>query len=200
MILKQEIGFVLDLSLAESYIYGTATIHDKSYSINIQQATQQLVVLPICTPPGTFFAVIGISLGFSDPVAAQYIGFILHVITGMVAGNIFGQISLFWSKVAPYNSKEGIVKGMIVGMALWAMLFVPLATAGIQPRLDSFAFSAPNQYIYNIADHFQGLYSIIIGGSLVFHLIYGALTGFVSGRMAEIGIFIKIKNNAIVKP
>lgn len=46
MTLKQEIGFVLDLSLAESYIYGTATMHDKSYSINIQQATQQLVVLP----------------------------------------------------------------------------------------------------------------------------------------------------------
>jgi hypothetical protein len=161
-----------------------------------------LVIVDIIsgTPPGTFFAIIGISLGFSDPVAAQYIGFILHVITGTAAGNVFGQISLFWSKVAPYNSKEGLVKGMIVGMALWAMLFVPLATAGIQPRLDSFTFSAPNQYIYNIADHFQGLYSIIIGGSLVFHLIYGALAGFISGRMAEIGIFMNVRNNMIVKP
>jgi hypothetical protein len=46
MVLKQEIGFVLDLSLAESYIYGTATMHDESYSINIQQATQQSIVLP----------------------------------------------------------------------------------------------------------------------------------------------------------
>ena len=152
------------------------------------------------TPVGTFFAVIGISLGFSDPLAAQYVGFILHVLTGMAAGNIFGQISLFWSKIAPYNSKEGLVKGMIVGMALWVLLFVPLATFGIQPRLDSFAFSAPNQDIYNIADHFQGLYSIIIGGSLVFHLIYGALAGFISGRMAEIGIFVKVRNKAIVKP
>ena len=102
------------------------------------------------SPVGTFFAVIGISLGFSDPIAAQYIGFILHVITGTAAGNVFGQISLFWSKIAPYNSKEGIVKGMIVGMALWIVLFVPLATFAIQPLLDSFAFSAPNQYIYKI--------------------------------------------------
>ena len=46
MALKQEIRFVLDLSLAESYIYGTATMYDKSYSINIQQASQQLLVLP----------------------------------------------------------------------------------------------------------------------------------------------------------
>ena len=70
------------------------------------------------TPYGTFFAVIEISLGFSDPVAAQYVGFILHAITGIAAGNIFGQISLFWSKIAPYNSKEGLIKGMIVGVAL----------------------------------------------------------------------------------
>ena len=45
-----------------------------------------LVIVDIIsdTPPGTFFAVIGVSLGISDPVTAQYIGFILHVITGMV--------------------------------------------------------------------------------------------------------------------
>ena len=48
MALEQKIRFVLDLSLAESYIYGTATIitSNNSYSINIQQATQQLIVLP----------------------------------------------------------------------------------------------------------------------------------------------------------
>ena len=143
------------------------------------------------TPTGTFFAVIGVSLGFNDPVSAQYIGFALHIMTGMAAGNIFGQISQFWSKIAPYNSKEGIVKGMVVGMALWIVLFVPLATFVIQPRLDSFTYSAPNQYIYNIAAHFKGLYAVIIGGSLVFHLIYGALIGFISGRMTEIDVFVK---------
>src|SRR5215203_259578 len=152
------------------------------------------------TPTGTFFAVIGISLGFNDPAAAQYVGFVLHVLTGTAAGNIFGQISLFWSKIAPYNSKKGKVKGMIIGIVLWAVLFVPLATFGIQPRLDSFTFSAPNQHIYNIASHFQGLYPIIIGGSLLFHLIYGALAGFISGRMVEIGTFTKVRNNAIAKP
>ena len=63
-------------------------------------------------------SVLGISLGFRDPAVAQYVGFILLVITGIAAGNIFGQISLFWSKIAPYNSKEGLIKGMIIGMAL----------------------------------------------------------------------------------
>jgi Na+/proline symporter len=66
-----------------------------------------------------FFAVIGASLGFNDPASAQYIGFALHIMTGMAAGNVFGQISLFWSKIAPYNSREGVAKGMVVGVALW---------------------------------------------------------------------------------
>jgi hypothetical protein len=155
-----------------------------------------LVVIDLIsgTPTGTFFGVIGTSLGFTDPTTAQYVGFALHVLTGMAAGNIFGQIALFWHKVIPCNSRHGIVSGVIVGMALWIILFVPLATFGIQPRLDSYSKSAPNQYIYNIANHFQGLYPVIIGGSFVFHIIYGVMMGFISGRMAELRTFAKLKS------
>jgi hypothetical protein len=106
------------------------------------------------------------------------------VITGTTAGNIFGQLSLFWSKIVPYSSREGLVK------------FHTWNTA----TPDSFTFSAPNQHIYNIAGHFQGLYPIIIGGSLVFHLLYGALAGFLSGRMVEIWMFIRTRNNAVLNP
>ena len=142
------------------------------------------------TPAGSFFGVIGISLGFYDPNLAQYIGFILHLLTGLTAGNIFGQISLFWKGLSPYNSQHGIVMGMVVGILLWVILFLPLATFIIQPRLDSFANSlVPNQYVYNIASNFQGLYYIIIGGSFMFHLVYGALLGYIAGRMSEIRIF-----------
>jgi hypothetical protein len=46
MKLIQEIKFHLQLSLSESYIYGTAVMNDKIYSINIQQANNQFIVLP----------------------------------------------------------------------------------------------------------------------------------------------------------
>jgi hypothetical protein len=67
-----------------------------------------LVIVDIISgvPAGTFFAVIGISLGFSDPVTAQYVGFVLHVITGTAAGNVYGQISLSWSKLHHMMQKE----------------------------------------------------------------------------------------------
>jgi hypothetical protein len=59
----------------------------------------------------------------------------------------------------------------------------------IQCRLDSFARSAPNQYVFEISSHFQILYPLIIEGSLVFHLIYGSLLGFMTGRMTGSRIF-----------
>ena len=46
MALEQESKFILNLELSESYIYGTAFTSDNSYSINIQQASNTLVVLP----------------------------------------------------------------------------------------------------------------------------------------------------------
>jgi hypothetical protein len=60
-----------------------------------------LVDLASGAPPGTFFAVIGISIGIDNPAIAQYVGFGLHVLTGTIAGNIFEQISLFVNRLTP---------------------------------------------------------------------------------------------------
>ena len=46
MALEQESKFILNLELGESYICGTAFTSDNSYSINIQQASNNLIVLP----------------------------------------------------------------------------------------------------------------------------------------------------------
>ncbi|HYZ51446.1 MAG TPA: hypothetical protein VE593_11200 [Nitrososphaeraceae archaeon] len=46
MALEQESKFVLEVDLGESYLYGRAFTSDNSYSINIQQASNNLIVLP----------------------------------------------------------------------------------------------------------------------------------------------------------
>ena len=53
------------------------------------------------TPAGTFFAVIGLSLGINDRAVAQYVGFGLYLLTGTVAGNVYGRASIFWRRMAP---------------------------------------------------------------------------------------------------
>jgi hypothetical protein len=135
------------------------------------------------TPSGTFFAVIGLSLGFNDPVSAQYVGIGLHTLTGTIAGNIFGQVALFWKKLVPYNMKTGVYLGLVLGISLWAVLFAPLATFGIQPKLDTLMITETSPYASSIANNFAGLYYFVLGASLLFHLIYGVIFGLLAGRM-----------------
>jgi hypothetical protein len=79
---------------------------------------------------------------------------------------------------------------MIVGAVLWAILFVPVAVLTIQPMINSFnTGTTPNQYVYSIASNFVDLFGTIIIGSMIFHLIYGALLGFLAGKMMEIKAF-----------
>ena len=138
------------------------------------------------TPSGTFFAVIGLSLGFNDPTSAQYVGMGLHTLTGTVAGNIFGQVALFWKRLVPYNVKTGVYLGLVLGVSLWEVLFVPLATFGIQPKLDTLMITETSPYASSIANHFAGLYYFVLGASLLFHLVYGAVFGLLAGRMTGV--------------
>ena len=136
-------------------------------------------------PIGTFFAVIGASLGYYDYNTSPYIGLILHLATGTVAGNLLGQGVIIWNKLKISNYKRGIVLGVITGVSLWLVLFLPLATFIIQPKLDSFYNSAPNQYIYQISNQFSGLYFLVAIGSLIFHIVYGVILGFLAGKFIE---------------
>ena len=69
--------------------------------------------------------------------------------------------------------RRGIMTGLIVGIALWAILFVPPCNFWYTTKTRFFAGLAPNQYIYEISNHFEGLYPLVVFGSMVFHLVYG---------------------------
>ncbi len=138
------------------------------------------------TPFGTFFAVIGSTLGFYDANTSPYVGLLLHFATGTVAGNLLGQGALFWNRLIPFGIKRGTILGIITGISLWLILFLPLTVYITQPKLDMFNFSAPNQYVFVIAQHFQGLYLAVVIGSFFFHLIYGIILGLIAGRLIEL--------------
>jgi hypothetical protein len=105
------------------------------------------------------------------------------LLTGLTAGNIYGQFAMFWPKLSPYNVYNGLFMGMIVGIALWAVLFFPLATFGIQAQLDAYILSAPNYEILLIASHFNGLYYVILGSAFAFHMVYGSIMGLIASRL-----------------
>ena len=91
------------------------------------------------------------------------------------------------NRLIPFGIKRGIVLGIITGISLWLVLFLPLTTYITQPKLNMFNFSAPNQYVSVIAQHFKGLYLIVVVGSFFFHLIYGIIIlGLIAGRLIEL--------------
>jgi len=53
----------------------------------------------------------------------------------------------------------------------------------------------PNQYVYSLVTNFEGLYPVIIMGSLAFHIIYGVLLGYISGRLMELKTFSAVRMN-----
>ncbi|MFZ0315345.1 MAG: hypothetical protein WAL23_00225 [Nitrososphaeraceae archaeon] len=99
---------------------------------------------------------------------------------------MLGQGGIFWNRLIPLGLKRGTILGVITGISLWIVLFLPLTMYIIQPKLDMFNFSAPNQYIFVIAQHFQGLDTVVIIGSFFFHLIYGVILGLIAGRLIEL--------------
>ena len=90
---------------------------------------------------------------------------------------------MFWPKLSPYNVYNGVFTGMIVGIALWAVLFFPLTAFGIQAQLDANILSAPNYEIFLIASHFSGLYYVILGSAFAFHMVYGSIMGLIASRL-----------------
>ena len=58
----------------------------------------------------------------------------------LIAGNLLGQGAIFWNKLIPFGLKRGIILGIITGLSLWLVLFLPLTTYVIQPKLDMFSF------------------------------------------------------------
>jgi len=167
------------------YLVGYCTLAGLISSIIISGL---LFILDIVskTPLGTFFAVIGSSLGFYDANTSPYVGLLLHIATGTVAGNLLGQGALFWNTLIPFGIKRGTILGIITGISLWLILFLPLTVYIIQPKLNMFNFSAPNQYVFVIAQHFQGLDLAVLVGSFFFHLIYGIILGLIAGRLIEL--------------
>lgn len=71
--------------------YGAIAGLIATWSISTAIAASELELgLPI----GTFYAVMGISLGSMDFVTAAYLGFGLHVVTGTILGAIIGGIAV----------------------------------------------------------------------------------------------------------
>lgn len=129
-------------------------------------------------PPGSLYKMVGLAFGV-DPSYAVYFGFMLYMVTAVIIGIIYSTISKHF-KILYINSLiKGLGTGVLAGVIVWAVLFLPINYLVMQPILQNFLNTAsPTSEEYSMAKRFVEVSDTIFFGSLALHVVFGGVMGF----------------------
>ena len=136
-------------------------------------------------PMGTFYSILGISLGIGNVAIATYLAFGLHILTGTILGVIVGAIVTKLRPVpSPYKST---LVGMGAGVAIWAVFFLPITMLLVQPSIQriTLLIGASSNLPASSSDISQFVGTVTIG-AIAFHLIWGAIFGYILSAVISI--------------
>jgi hypothetical protein len=129
-------------------------------------------------PPGTFYKMVGMAFGI-NPSYAVYVGFLLHMITAIVIGIIYSTLSQLVKKLYITSVLKGLGTGILTGVVVWAVLFLPLNYGIMQPTLHNMINTLnPITPEYSMARQLLELSNVIFFGSLALHIVFGGVMGF----------------------
>jgi hypothetical protein len=130
---------------------------------------------------GLFYAVIGFALfgpSSTNFVGAQYMGLLLHILTGTLVGAAGGFTMTIWPLFKAINLKKYLVKGIVIGLSAWVLIFLPITSGVVIPSLNRILVPlAENSPSYTFASQITGIIWLVVAGSLVFHVFYGLVYG-----------------------
>jgi len=165
-----------------------------TWSISSAIAASELVLgLQI----GTFYSIIGISLGLNNVVSAAAIGFGLHLLTGTALGALLGGIGIRWKKIRMLNPYKSSLVGIGTGLAIWLVLFLPITALLIQPSIQHIVviLAVSSQKVILSEQISRSVINISLI-AIVFHMIWGAIFGFIMSSLLRIRVF-KIKQHYV---
>ena len=139
---------------------------------------------------GTLYTIIGISIGVDNTTAAASTAFGLHLLVGTVIGAVFGIIGIRWKKVRMLNPYKSALVGMGAGIVVWLVLFLPITTFLVQPAINSITtmLAMESQKALVSEDINQSITNITLA-AIGFHLIWGAVFGFIISSLLRIRLF-----------
>lgn len=133
-------------------------------------------------PPGTFYQMVGVSLGINEEWPAIYTGFVLHMITGAIIGIVYMIVS---DRIRQLRTDSSTLKafatGVTTGIVVWAVLFTPLHSFLIEPTLQNMLLTSPvGSQMYLIAERLIQMSDSILYGALAIHFVFGAVLGLIA--------------------
>ena len=146
--------------------------------------------------PGTFYQMVGVSLGIDEEWPAIYLGFVMHMITGAIIGIVYMIISDRVRKLRTDSSTlKAFATGVATGTAVWAVLFVPLHFFLMQPTLQNMLLTSPLGSPEQLtAERLLQMSDSILYGALAIHFVFGGVLGFMA-RISTSGRIV-IENKA----
>lgn len=158
-----------------------------AWSISTAIAASELM---LDLPVGTFYAVVGTTLGYSGFEAVAYLGFGLHLLTSVLLGAVIGLgVSRLAAKALTSQYRMTLL-GMGAGMVVWLVLFLPLTFLFIQPAIIGQG-QIPTASLTQ-ATPFGGMEQFVWGialSAIGFHLMWGAIFGYMSSSLMRIRAF-----------
>jgi len=132
-------------------------------------------------PPGTFYQMVGVSLGQNAEWPATYLGFVLHMVTGAIIGIVYMIISDRVRRLRTDSTFKSFGTGVSTGIVVWAVLFIPLHSFLIQPTLQNMLLTSPaGSATHLIAERLIQMSDSIVYGALAIHFVFGAVLGFIA--------------------
>ena len=104
-----------------------------------------------------FYTTIARKLGFGDSSVLG--GWTLHFLVGIIAGSLFVGATAAIRRFALTTTKKAIRVGILGGIAIWIIVYVPVTAILVPDDLTNTTFA---------------------GGSFVLHMLYGVVTALVS--------------------
>ena len=135
---------------------------------------------------GTFYSIIGISLGLNNVITAAALGFGFHLLTGTAIGAVLGAVGIRWKKIRMLNPYKSLLVGVGTGLAIWLVLFLPTTVLLIQPSIQHIVviLAVSSQKMILSQQLSQSVINISLV-AIVFHMIWGAIFGFIMSLFAK---------------
>jgi hypothetical protein len=158
-------------------------------------------------PISTFYAILASSLGAGNLAAAAYLGFGLHLVTGTILGGIIGVLAVRIERSRKsgmenlLNPYRATAMGIGTGILVWAVLFLPVTLFFVQPSEGQIAGLLAtyggdhSTAVGNLPDLGQSFRGIAIS-AILFHMVWGAIFGFIINSLSRIRIASARERNA----
>ena len=135
-------------------------------------------------PIGAFYSIIGIALGIDNAITASYFGFGLHILIGTLMGALVGAAIV---RLVSHSQFRGVLAGMVAGLVIWLIVFLPITAFLVQPSMTQIVtlLALTTNFSISTTEINQFMQTTALS-SVLFHLVWGALFGFIVSSLFRI--------------